>query len=308
MTPKVMLFDEPTSALDPEMVNEVLDTMVSLAAEGMTMICVTHEMRFARQVADRVIFMDAGEIVEENEPYAFFRAPQHRRTQSFLSQNRRLTNEPLSNYSRTNASATNFSVDKDAVQSFHLTTHSRIEFTGSQMKSTSAVATPWPPAPTEWPRPEERIVQAMLRLALEQAYEDITLVAIAEDAGVSHQTVLNHFESKEKVGAAAAEVLSRQTETNRDQAKAGDHAGAITILVGEYERFGDAGARWAATSERLGSLAAMLDEARAKHQAWLERIFSSRLPKRRSRVVAPSMRYTRRPMSIRGSCCVATCD
>ena len=86
MTPKVMLFDEPTSALDPEMVNEVLDTMVSLAAEGMTMICVTHEMRFARQVADRVIFMDAGEIVEENEPYAFFRAPQHRRTQSFLSQ------------------------------------------------------------------------------------------------------------------------------------------------------------------------------------------------------------------------------
>ena len=125
----------------------------------------------------------------------------------------------------------------------------------------------------------DRIVQAMLRLALEQAYEDITLVAIAEDAGVSHQTVLNHFESKEKVGAAAAEVLSRQTETNRDQAKAGDHAGAITILVGEYERFGDAGARWAATSERLGSLAAMLDEARAKHQAWLERIFSSRLPK-----------------------------
>ena len=86
MDPICMLFDEPTSALDPEMVNEVLDTMVSLAAEGMTMICVTHEMRFARQVADRVIFMDAGEIVEVNEPYAFFRAPQHRRTQSFLSQ------------------------------------------------------------------------------------------------------------------------------------------------------------------------------------------------------------------------------
>ena len=124
----------------------------------------------------------------------------------------------------------------------------------------------------------DRIVRAMLRLALEQAYEDITLVAIAEAAGVSHQTVLNHFESKEKVGTAAAEVLSRQTEMNRDQARAGDHAGAIAILVGEYERFGDAGARWAATSERLGSLAAMLDEARAKHQAWLERIFSSRLP------------------------------
>ena len=86
MTPKIMLFDEPTSALDPEMVTEVLDTMVSLAAEGMTMICVTHEMRFARQVADRIIFMDAGEIVEVNEPSAFFMAPQHRRSQSFLSQ------------------------------------------------------------------------------------------------------------------------------------------------------------------------------------------------------------------------------
>ena len=86
MTPKIMLFDEPTSALDPEMVTEVLDTMVSLAAEGMTMICVTHEMRFARQVADRIIFMDAGEIVEVNEPSAFFTAPQHRRTQSFLNQ------------------------------------------------------------------------------------------------------------------------------------------------------------------------------------------------------------------------------
>ena len=87
MNPKIMLFDEPTSALDPEMVKEVLDTMVSLAEEGMTMICVTHEMGFARQVADRVIFMDAGEIVEVNEPHAFFRcAPQHRRTQAFLSQ------------------------------------------------------------------------------------------------------------------------------------------------------------------------------------------------------------------------------
>jgi general L-amino acid transport system ATP-binding protein len=86
MTPKIMLLDEPTSALDPEMVTEVLDTMVSLAAEGMTMICVTHEMGFARQVADRIIFMDAGEIVEVNEPDAFFASPRHRRTQSFLSQ------------------------------------------------------------------------------------------------------------------------------------------------------------------------------------------------------------------------------
>ena len=86
MTPKMMLFDEPTSALDPEMVREVLDTMVSLAQEGMTMICVTHEMGFARQVANRVIFMDAGEIAEVNAPGAFFDAPQHPRTQTFLSQ------------------------------------------------------------------------------------------------------------------------------------------------------------------------------------------------------------------------------
>ncbi len=86
MRPKVMLFDEPTSALDPEMVKEVLDTMVSLANDGMTMLCVTHEMGFARQVADRVIFMDAGQIVEQNEPQAFFSNPQHERTKLFLSQ------------------------------------------------------------------------------------------------------------------------------------------------------------------------------------------------------------------------------
>jgi spermidine/putrescine transport system ATP-binding protein len=86
MEPDVMLFDEPTSALDPEMVREVLDTMVSLAREGMTMICVTHEMGFARQVANRVILMDAGQIVEVNTPDAFFDAPQHKRTQAFLSQ------------------------------------------------------------------------------------------------------------------------------------------------------------------------------------------------------------------------------
>jgi general L-amino acid transport system ATP-binding protein len=86
MNPKIMLFDEPTSALDPEMVKEVLDTMVSLANDGMTMLCVTHEMGFARQVADRVIFMDAGQIVEMNEPNAFFSNPQHERTKQFLSQ------------------------------------------------------------------------------------------------------------------------------------------------------------------------------------------------------------------------------
>jgi len=86
MSPKIMLFDEPTSALDPEMVKEVLDTMVSLADEGMTMLCVTHEMGFARQVADRVIFMDAGQIVEMNTPDEFFKNPQHERTKLFLSQ------------------------------------------------------------------------------------------------------------------------------------------------------------------------------------------------------------------------------
>jgi general L-amino acid transport system ATP-binding protein len=86
MTPSVMLFDEPTSALDPEMVKEVLDTMIMLAREGMTMLCVTHEMGFARAVADRVIFMDRGEIVEENSPDAFFDSPQNERTRQFLSQ------------------------------------------------------------------------------------------------------------------------------------------------------------------------------------------------------------------------------
>ncbi|MEL6582201.1 MAG: amino acid ABC transporter ATP-binding protein [Pseudomonadota bacterium] len=86
MRPRIMLFDEPTSALDPEMIKEVLDTMVDLAQEGMTMLCVTHEMGFARQVADRVIFMDAGQIVEQNEPEEFFTNPKSDRTKLFLSQ------------------------------------------------------------------------------------------------------------------------------------------------------------------------------------------------------------------------------
>ena len=86
MKPRIMLFDEPTSALDPEMISEVLDTMIELAEEGMTMICVTHEMGFARKVANRVIFMDAGQIIEENEPEQFFTNPQSERTQLFLSQ------------------------------------------------------------------------------------------------------------------------------------------------------------------------------------------------------------------------------
>ena len=86
MSPKVMLFDEPTSALDPEMISEVLDVMVELAEEGMTMLCVTHEMGFAKKVANRVIFMDVGEIIEENEPMEFFNNPKSERTQLFLSQ------------------------------------------------------------------------------------------------------------------------------------------------------------------------------------------------------------------------------
>jgi general L-amino acid transport system ATP-binding protein len=85
LTPKIMLFDEPTSALDPEMVNEVLDVMKELAAQGMTMLCVTHEMGFARSVADRVIFMDQGQIIEQNTPDAFFNHPKNERTQDFLS-------------------------------------------------------------------------------------------------------------------------------------------------------------------------------------------------------------------------------
>jgi general L-amino acid transport system ATP-binding protein len=86
MNPKLMLFDEPTSALDPEMVKEVLDTMTTLAAEGMTMIVVTHEMGFARRVADTVVFMDRGEVVEVGEPEAFFEGPRQERTRQFLSQ------------------------------------------------------------------------------------------------------------------------------------------------------------------------------------------------------------------------------
>jgi general L-amino acid transport system ATP-binding protein len=86
MSPKIMLFDEPTSALDPEMIKEVLDTMVGLAEDGMTMLCVTHEMGFARTIANRVIFMDFGEIVEQNEPKEFFANPKSERTRLFLSQ------------------------------------------------------------------------------------------------------------------------------------------------------------------------------------------------------------------------------
>ena len=86
MSPKIMLFDEPTSALDPEMIKEVLEVMVDLAESGMTMLCVTHEMGFARQVANRVIFMDQGQIIEQNSPKEFFESPKSERTKLFLSQ------------------------------------------------------------------------------------------------------------------------------------------------------------------------------------------------------------------------------
>ncbi|EKO37379.1 MAG: ABC-type polar amino acid transport system, ATPase component, partial [Solidesulfovibrio magneticus str. Maddingley MBC34] len=86
MSPKIMLFDEPTSALDPEMIGEVLDVMVKLAREGMTMVCVTHEMGFAREVADRIVFMDGGQILEIATPEQFYNNPQHPRTQKFLEQ------------------------------------------------------------------------------------------------------------------------------------------------------------------------------------------------------------------------------
>ena len=86
MNPRVMLFDEPTSALDPEMISEVLDVMIDLAETGMTMLCVTHEMGFARKVANRVIFMDGGQIIEQNDPEEFFNNPQSDRTKLFLSQ------------------------------------------------------------------------------------------------------------------------------------------------------------------------------------------------------------------------------
>ena len=134
----------------------------------------------------------------------------------------------------------------------------------------------------------ERILRAMLKLAFKQAYEDITLASIAREARVSHQTVLNHFDSKEGVAAAAAEILRRDTSAARDRATPGEAASAVGVLVGEYERFGDANVRWALAAERLGSLAPLLERARADHQVWLQRIFAAALPadtERRTRAI-----------------------
>jgi AcrR family transcriptional regulator len=125
---------------------------------------------------------------------------------------------------------------------------------------------------------KDRIARAAMALFLERAFEDVTLAGIASDAGVSHQTVLNHFESKEGVARAVAEILAEETTAARYAATPGDVAGAVHALVGDYERMGDANVRWAASSERLGSLAALLDEARKSHQAWIVTMFGDRLP------------------------------
>ena len=130
----------------------------------------------------------------------------------------------------------------------------------------------------------QRIVAAAKALLLAEHYEDVTLSAIAAAAGISHQTVLNHFESKEGVARAVASDLGGETNAARAAARAGDPASVVRVLVGEYERFGDANFRWAAMSDRLGNVAEVLDEARASHQQWLESMFADQLPvERRAR-------------------------
>lgn len=123
----------------------------------------------------------------------------------------------------------------------------------------------------------DRIVSSAMELLLELPYEDVTLVRIADAAGVSHQTVLNHFGSKEGVALAVAEIVRVETGAARAAAVPGDVRGAVGVLVGEYERIGDANARWAATSDRLGELARLLDDARAGHQQWLAEVFADQL-------------------------------
>lgn len=123
----------------------------------------------------------------------------------------------------------------------------------------------------------ERIARAAMALFLEHAYDDVTLAGIAKAAGVSHQTVLNHFESKEGVVLGVAELMTTETITARYDTAPGDVAGAVRALVGEYERMGDANFRWAA-SEGLATLAELLREGRRSHQAWLVAMFGDRLP------------------------------
>jgi AcrR family transcriptional regulator len=120
-------------------------------------------------------------------------------------------------------------------------------------------------------------------LFAEHWYEDVTLTDIARAAGVSHQTVLNHFESKQGVARAAWELVGAETERRRSEAPMGDAAGAVHVLVGEYERLGDSNARWAASADRLEGLASLLDAARSAHQDWLALVFADDLPDDRAR-------------------------
>jgi AcrR family transcriptional regulator len=124
----------------------------------------------------------------------------------------------------------------------------------------------------------QRIVAAAKQLLLEEHYEDVTLANIARAAETSHQTVLNHFESKEGVARAVAAELGEETTAMRATAKPGDPADVVRVLVGDYERMGDANVRWAVMSDRLGDLAEVLDDARAQHQAWLTGLFEDQLP------------------------------
>ena len=124
----------------------------------------------------------------------------------------------------------------------------------------------------------DTIVRAAMQLFFDSAFEDVTLAEIARAAGVSHQTVLNHFSSKAGVAMAVADAVSAETRAIRDRAEPGDVIGAVRILVGEYERFGDANFRWAATAERFDVVSAALEVGRASHRAWLEMIFGVRLP------------------------------
>jgi AcrR family transcriptional regulator len=124
----------------------------------------------------------------------------------------------------------------------------------------------------------KRIATATLRLLLEQAYEDVTLNDIAAASGVSHQTVLNHYESKEGAALAAVELLRADTEDLRTSVRHGDPRSAVSAVVEQYERFGDLNVRWAMSAGRLGRLASLLEQARAAHHAWVEEIFATALP------------------------------
>jgi AcrR family transcriptional regulator len=124
----------------------------------------------------------------------------------------------------------------------------------------------------------ERIARSALHLLHAQPYEDLTLADIAAGAGVSHQTVLNHYDSKEGAVLAAVELLRSETEALRTSVRSGDVKHAVEILIEQYERFGDLNTRWAASAERLGRLALLLDHARAAHRKWLEEVFAARLP------------------------------